>query len=234
MRLGEATFPLLLARYASVDSARGFSLLIRIRLQEIVVLSALFLAALAFLIANDAIAVANYILFLTIGMILFAMPFVLQRHLPSLISALASRIDTRADPLSTKLSAFLHRAQLALREPNPRRLASTAVTGALWLCMFYLFYVAMRLSGHPVTMAETVVGSSFANVSQLLPINTLGSFGSLEAGWALGFSLVGVPVKDALAAGFIMHLLVLIFITVFAGVGWLLLTVTSGSESEVT
>jgi uncharacterized membrane protein YbhN (UPF0104 family) len=46
------------------------------------------------------------------------------------------------------------------------------------------------------SLGEAVVG--------LLP-NAIGSFGTLEAGWAAGYVLCGVDRADAVATGFIMH-----------------------------
>ncbi len=228
-RLGEAAFPFLLARFAAIDSARGFSLLLRIRLQEISVLGALFLAALTLLFANAGQTAGNNLALLFAGIVLFVMPFFLERSLPRLLKALANRVGDGGSGFRGRVSAFLHRTETALAERDPHWVTSTAITGALWVCMFALFHVVMRLTGHPLAFHETVVGSSFANVSQLLPLNTIGSFGSLEAGWTLGFSLIGVPARDALAAGFIMHLLVLVFITLLAGAGWLLLKLKNTS-----
>jgi len=79
----------------------------------------------------------------------------------------------------------------------------------------------MLAAGFELSFRQTVVGSTFANITQLIPINTLGSFGTLEAGWTLGYALIGIDAKQALTAGFVLHLLVFSFLIFSAFPSWI-------------
>jgi uncharacterized membrane protein YbhN (UPF0104 family) len=78
----------------------------------------------------------------------------------------------------------------------------------VWLTTYVMFYVVMWSMEVKLSFTENVLASSAAVVTNFLPVNGLGSFGTLEAGWAAGYMLVGVKVDDAIISGFIMHLIV--------------------------
>ena len=58
-----------------------------------------------------------------------------------------------------------------------------------------------------LTVVKTVAASFLASVAAFLPVNGLGGFGTTEAGWTLGFSLVGMPRNIALISGVISNLM---------------------------
>ena len=85
----------------------------------------------------------------------------------------------------------------------------------LWLLQFLVFYSLMMSFGLTLSIWQVVIGSTGAALGTLIPTFT-GNFGPVEAGWALGFAMVGVEPKLALATGFAMHVLILGFAAVFA------------------
>jgi uncharacterized membrane protein YbhN (UPF0104 family) len=54
------------------------------------------------------------------------------------------------------------------------------------------------------------VGATFATISKAIPLVTVGGFGVHEAGWSLGFLLVGMPLETAVASGFAVNILTLV------------------------
>ena len=65
-----------------------------------------------------------------------------------------------------------------------------------------------------------MIGSAIANLTQLLPINSLGSIGTLEAGWTAGFHLAGLPVEVGVATGLLMHSFVILYLFLITGLFW--------------
>ena len=92
---------------------------------------------------------------------------------------------------------------------------------ALWLLTFGAFFAIMRAFAMPVTVAQTVLGSTAAVVTGFLPIGGIGSFGTLEAGWALGFVLVGLDETRAIVSGFGVSLTSFAYVVLLGLAGWL-------------
>jgi uncharacterized protein (TIRG00374 family) len=86
--------------------------------------------------------------------------------------------------------------------PKPTLARVTALTLVQWFVSFSLVLVlalAMRLD---VGAAEAVNGGVGTIVTTMLPVPGIGTVGTLEAGWAAGFALAGVPQEEAIATAF--------------------------------
>lgn len=100
---------------------------------------------------------------------------------------------------------------------------------AAWLGLSLLEWSANFLSFHALliglnmqpTLFATVVCVTFAALTAVLPINTIGNFGTQEAGWTAGLVLLGYDQKAALASGFAAHLLTIGYMLVLGGPAWL-------------
>lgn len=127
-------------------------------------------------------------------------------------------------------AAALGRAEVlarALREASERgRLAWAALLSVpLWAGVF-LFYAVLARDlgiGERGNLAEVAFGSGLATVSNLLPINGFAGFGTQEAGWAIGFRLLGVPPDVALATGVGVHIVQLFNVVLMGLIGQLAL-----------
>ncbi|MBE9191771.1 flippase-like domain-containing protein [Gloeocapsopsis crepidinum LEGE 06123] len=99
----------------------------------------------------------------------------------------------------------------------------------LWLAIFILFWVVLQSLGFSMSLSEVVLGSSLANLTQLLPISTLGNIGTLEAGWVFGFTLLGFDSYRMLTAGIVMHVIVILAAGIYGVLSWIGLSVRSAT-----
>jgi uncharacterized membrane protein YbhN (UPF0104 family) len=124
---------------------------------------------------------------------MLAWPFLARRKLPQRLAEVTRRLG---DNLA------------ALR--RPRLVIETMLsTLGIWAGIFACFYWLLRGFGAPMTLAQVVTGGSVTGLSGLLPVNTVGNFGTLEAGWTAGFVAVGLQPSMAVASGLAMHVIVL-------------------------
>ena len=72
------------------------------------------------------------------------------------------------------------------------------------LLTYTLFYLTMVFMGIDLGFFLNMLASLGNLLAAFLP-NAVGSFGTLEAGWAAGYVLCGVSKADAIATGFIIH-----------------------------
>ncbi len=226
LRLGEAGFPLLMKRYASVSGAAAVSVLLVVRLQELFVLVVFFGGAVVWrLLLVKGTGSVGWLLAVAAG---GALALGLAFRLVPILLRLASAILQNRRWFSSwaerkcRLADFLDRLCLEWTAPvSPaRRGVSWILTVAIWFNTCFVFLQALRFSGFAISYAETVLGSTMASLSHVLPINAFGSFGSLEAGWTFGFSVLGFEPRGVLAVGFVLHILLLGFLVVSALIAW--------------
>jgi hypothetical protein len=229
-RLGEVGLPLLLRQFTAVGMAPAISLLVAVRLQEVHVLALIFVvAAVTFFASHPAgargpIWVIGVLVILGISGLRITLPRLVNRAARLAMPTVGEA--SRFAHSRRRLGGFLLNLEKELAVPLTVRVRTLffLVTGAVWASTFFFFRELLRLSGLDISFSETVLGSALANLSHVLPVNAFGSFGSLEAGWTLGFSLVGIETRTALATGLVMHVLVLVFLALMAGPSWLWLS----------
>ena len=89
-----------------------------------------------------------------------------------------------------------------------KRMPLVALSSILvWLCLYAFSYTTVLAFGVEIDPLAAVVGSTGAVLTNVLPINSFGSFGTMEAGWAGGFVFVGMSMQDAVTTGFGYHLI---------------------------
>lgn len=86
-------------------------------------------------------------------------------------------------------------------------LLSVGVWGGIWqLTVSLVRAMGLDWSGGAVLLG--VLGATFGAA---LPVNAVGTFGTLEAGWTAALASLGIPAPAAVAAGFATHLWSLLF-----------------------
>ena len=76
--------------------------------------------------------------------------------------------------------------------------------------IFWTFYAFLRGFGIGISFLQMIFGSTVGVIANALPISGIGNWGTLEAGWAAGFLMVGLPKEKAIATGFGIHILIFI------------------------
>jgi len=127
---------------------------------------------------------------------------------------------------------------------GPQRVGTVLAGGLLcsaisWLFVFASFYCLLEWAGVTgLTFPHVILGSAGAVIAGFLPINTLLSLGTIEAGWTASLYLVGVDPKFGAIVGFRMHVAIFFFNILFALLGMLVLQVlkrrreATGQESD--
>jgi uncharacterized protein (TIRG00374 family) len=89
----------------------------------------------------------------------------------------------------------------------------------IWGPSFAMTWWLLAAFGHPLDFWGTVFASTLGIVATLLPVSTLGNFGTQEMGWTLGMTLLGVDRETAIATGFSTHLVGFALAGLFALIG---------------
>jgi uncharacterized membrane protein YbhN (UPF0104 family) len=117
-------------------------------------------------------------------------------HLGSI--GIVKKIESKIDPIVSEFSRF----------ETLRHIPGLAMSSLLvWMALYLFSYLTLKAFGVDIGLLLSVAGSTGGVLANVLPINSFGSFGTLEAGWTAGFMLVGVTAQDAITTGFGYHII---------------------------
>jgi hypothetical protein len=210
LRLGELAMPPLLDFAGVRGLVRGLAYAVLVRLMDVAAL--LVWAVLALFMAGGSLAAETA---LAGALVVFlGVAGLATRLLPRLVRRFRRGGRLRRAALRQILEV---RRELRLLRRSPARAlgafaASIVVWGGLWGLTASLLN-AMHRPWPPSAVLAGVVGAA---VGSSLPINAVGSFGTLEAGWTAAAAAFGMPAGQALADGFATHLWSLAFSLAFA------------------
>lgn len=222
VRAGELAFPVLVRRLCGTSFVAGVALVALGHLLDLALIAIAFLAGLLALPrTREAVGPTGT------ALVAAALPALIAGYLllPALGSRLARGLAQRWRGSHPRGSARLdHAAETlaAVRTVSRRAFGAAIVwTGMLWLATFASCWATMGALGVPVEPAAVVVGSTAAILASVLPIGGIGSFGTLEGGWAAGFVLVGVDPPRAVASALVLSGATFALALAGAGLAWL-------------
>ncbi len=218
-KVGEATFVVYLNRAAGVSASRALAALVVARLLDFAALLFGFGVACVVLWSSGAHAELSWMRPLGPALLLgSALLFGLSARgdlVVRLATALSRSVGLTRHPRGARLIERLTGVGSALREAaqDGRVLRAAALSFPMWACVFVFCAILARGFGLPdtITFAQASFGASLAILTSLIPLSAFANFGTLEAGWVLGFGTFGISRELALATGTGLHLAQLAF-----------------------
>ena len=238
-RGGELSFPYFMHTRHGLSVGESSAALLVARLFDLVAVAALFvlfaLGQRAQLTATASTVIRLTAVVLALGLaVLLLLPWAGRGSL-MLLRRMAARFRLESRGWGQKLLAFAERAVealMALRSPR-RYLATLGWSLLIWLTLFAWLHAFVRALGFDYAFPQVVVGATFAVLAKSIPfLPTVGGFGPHEAGWALGFSLLGMEGDTAILSGFTVNLLTVATSALLGGTTLLLFSWRSRSDAE--
>jgi uncharacterized protein (TIRG00374 family) len=224
-KVGEASFVVYAGRVGGVPTAEAFACLLVARLLDLATLAlgmAIACLALASTHAYPSLPWLGVLggVLLPASLLLFAAS-ARGELLVRMASGASRALGFGRTKTGTRLLAASGRIGDALRAAGTRGrlLEATLLSLPAWVCVFLYCAILARGLGLPqeTTFAQATFGSGLAILTTLLPVSAFANFGTLEAGWVLGFHALGVGTDLAYSTGVGLHL-VQIANTVLLGV----------------
>lgn len=212
-KIGEATFVLYANQVCGLKATSGLAALIVARLLDMATLAGGFSVACFALWFSGAYPGVPW--FLGVGSLLFAASvvcFFLSTRGDLLVVAAMTVVrwlGLERAPMGRTILAKSEQVAGALRfaGADGRLWRATLVSIPIWISIFLACAILGRGFGIPseLSLAEVTFGSALAIVTSLIPISAFANFGTLEAGWVIGFEILGVPRDLAAATGLGLH-----------------------------
>ncbi|WP_457569674.1 lysylphosphatidylglycerol synthase transmembrane domain-containing protein [Desulfurobacterium sp.] len=206
-RSGETSFPLILKKLYGIEMTRSSVILFGARIFDLLSLSILFLLSLFSVSFSDK----RLIFFPILAVLLIAiLLFVIYKFL---------HFFKEKIPFFEKLivaSAVLFRAD--------KLLLMFLFSICIWILKFTAFMFILNAAHLGLGFFKTIFVSTFAEFTTILPIHSIGGFGTFEAGMVGGFSLIGMSAKKALPYAVYFHTLILCMSGFTALSGWIYLS----------
>lgn len=237
-RTGDFSLLYFLKRYERASLSESGVALFVARIMDYLAVAVLFIIAALFSLENFSDAPqATAIIWAVFGMMLLTVVLLLLFawwgqaslfHLQRILDGLGLT-SWRVVELGLKLLRRMIEAFEAI--PFKRHFYTFLWSLFVWGTIFVWFFAFMRAMGIETSLLITIVGATFAILSKALPFNSVGGLGAHEAGWTVGFMLVGFDKTLAISSGFAVNILVLIASVVFGGGAlWVLRSQSSGVD----
>lgn len=199
MRTGEFTLPMLLQRYTKASFGRGLATLLLLRYMDLMIIMTLLSLSLYFVAVPQIVPYRDYVWLLFLAV--FGM-FVVLLFLPRL----AKKIPRLKQFIpSTGYGQFI---AAGLRD-----------TLLAWLFFYGYLYCLVHALHLSFSFWAVVFAATFSILTIVLPVSAIGNFGTFEAGWVIGFVMLGMTKGDALATGFFTNVVLTLLNALLAGFG---------------
>jgi len=206
-RSGEASFPIILKKLFGVEVSISSGALLFARVLDLASL------ALLFLVSAFVVATGRKELLVIPLLVLFALVLVLLVGF-KLLKAFRGRFAV--------LGALFFFFQQFV---SVKKLFLIGLYSLLtWLFKFASFHYILKAGGIELNFFQTVFVSTFGELTTVLPVHSIGGFGTYEAGLVGGFKLLGLKTSYALTVAFYFHLILLLMSALLALFGWLYLS----------
>jgi len=213
-KIGELAYPYLLNKISETTITEGLASLIALRGYDLLIILVSFIFSSLWVQTlmefNLLLTFLLALLFITlILMIFFYMTTLLVgcSKVLSKISKWVGRTDLKPIQWAQRKLHEIAEDFYAIRAR--RTYLQVTLTSLLsWLSVFWMFYAFIRGFGIEISFLKVVFGSTVALLISILPISAFGNWGILEAGWTIGFLMVGLPKEKAIATGLWIHIAV--------------------------
>ena len=219
-RSGEASLLYYAKKIGNIETLNSLNILLVSRLSDLVSVIILFLVAL--ISSRDALVVYPKVIIISLILVLMVL-FILIKQLKKILElslSILKKISVKVklfNKLQKKLSNV--RIDSIIKFSNKTLLQVFFISMIQWVILYFLFFVILRDINNALSFSYVIIGSAYANISNLIPISAIGGFGTMEAGWILGFTILGVNKASALFTGFTTNIVTFILTIILGMVG---------------
>ena len=222
-RTGEVSYIVLVRRYFAVSVEDGLATLLFARLLDMITLLSLFIPCSGVLL-SDAQTRGRIVVLASVSLVVLLWVSLAPDRIVRLVLAPARRLSGGDGPLgrwSEKLARRVEEIGRSVEKIKHRGIIVAGMGLSLlnWLAKFLMFHVFVMAMGVDIHFFKVIMGAAVSELTTVLPVHGVAGLGTMEAGWTIGFVLLGLDKESAVATGFNAHVLYLLFSVVLGGIG---------------
>jgi len=229
--LGEISFPVLLRK--KIPTHKSMAILIVSRMLILMVTVILLLISILFLysqtLGNFSLQFKNILVIICI-VVGFIAVYLLRKKIFNLLNRFSflSKIIQKIKSVwqqtqneISKLKSFLFSLKVS-------------VFTLLSIVCTSMFYITILISENiHLNFFEVIFISSIGLVFMIIPIKSVGGFGTTEGSWAIGLMILGIDKQLAIESGFVVHIYALLNVIVIGIVGMIFRFISISSSSKI-
>ncbi len=221
-RTGEISYVYLLRKEEDLPATEGTATLLVARIFDYIMISLLFLLS-AFFLYNTLSGtfkplplIISIFLFISFATLIYMT--LLGDKAMRVIELILNKLGFLKAKLTEKILAKGREIVESLRIISSRKtyFLTFLASLALWVSMFYFLYIILNGMGIGIGILSVVIGSTLAILTNVLPVNSVAGFGTIEAGWTVGYMMLGYDKDVAISSAFLVHFFIL-FCALFYG-----------------
>ena len=215
-RTGEFSFIYLLKTKKNISVAESFAALIIARIFDIIAISLLFIVSVV-IIGDLPKLISNVLIVLTVFLIILIILFILSVIQGEKVIRGIERIFKAMRINKTRIgNFFLTKGNEILR--NFRVICSKKIviycflySLCVWIFAYSITYLLFQEMNITISIWKIIIGSSFLIFTTILPIHSVGGFGTVEGMWTIAFMALGLSKEEAISSGFTVHIIITIY-----------------------
>lgn len=229
--LGEFSFPILLKK--EMKTSESLSILMLSRITTMFFTAILFLVSLIFIFDfnqkinfnfnQSLIIFAIAFLFLSL-LFYFRRRIIIQLNKIKILYKIFEKINSFYLTIKSKVLKLKNRATLILF------LCSVLISIIATSLFFLLILIGLGLD---LNLLQVIFVSSIGVAFIILPIKSIGGFGTTEGAWTIGLMLLSFSKEAAITVGFVVHIYALINVIIILGIGILLKFILRNANKQI-
>jgi len=206
-RSGESSFPIILKKLFEIPLTQSSTALLIARIFDLLTLAVLFLISL-----TSLNAIRGWLVLFPVSLLLAILSLLLLSY--RLLWKLR-RKHSVLEALFSFVNSYV----------SGRNLLLTMIYSlTTWFLKFSSFFFILKAAGIDIDFLKTVFVSTFGEATTILPVHSIGGFGTYEGGLVGGFSLAGMDPKIALSISLYFHSTLLLMSFILSVAGWYFLS----------
>lgn len=226
-RTGELAYVYYLKQIGQVSAMQGAATLLIARFYDLLALTVLFCLSLLFVWTDIQISIVRFLIgfFVLMPVLMFILIHLFSiKGFQQTISVLKKFFFFKWEMVQklVVLAEKLIREMDVVSKSGKRRYYFL-ISFFIWALKFVSFMFILWGIGFQdlFTLNLIIFGSSFSEITTVLPIHGIAGFGTVEGGWTLGFLLLGIDKEIVIRSGFAFHIILLSFSFVVGAFGYI-------------
>jgi uncharacterized membrane protein YbhN (UPF0104 family) len=209
-RTGEIFFPVLIKKLGGNSYSEGIPKLFILRILDIISLALAFLLVCIFV--DFGLKAEEYAWVWFFLVILVVVLFTLKAWFALFIRVVLMVIPAR---YKVSVQSFSERAEVAFRISRGNFVVLLFLSVADKFVNFVMCFFVLKALGFTFSLPKIISANTMSGLTEILPINSVGSFGTTELGWAGALIYFGEKADIAISSGFGFNLLAFSFTILF-------------------